>query len=456
VVPIIRLSDQTQFTNFLGDKKAWPVYVTIANILSRTRNSPVKMPILLVALLVVPPKFSGESARTHEAQRQTNADVLRTVFDLVLGPLQQVVQEGMVMDCADGKTGLCFPILSGLNADHAKHGALHGVGSKSCPKCEVPCKEHGGNLLKMYETGDYILYGSKVLRPEPVEAARIPECFHPLGVKIGNNVFAGLDRVNPAHLHKPDLLHNIYLGLFKQMMDWVEGFLKQPKQQQAFEDHWKEILPYPGLSVPKKADREVTQWQGKERRNLGRCISAILASALRNPDSSQYHDFTSSMQCVSVLVDLSLMAQYHSHTPDTPVYMERYPQTFHRTKKIFLECRTSKATRAEANFQDRDLRELMATQRANEVRQNTAAKHRPQVDQERLERASHCTELIRRKNHFNFIKMHSLSRFASDGRHFGSIWMYSTEIGEQAHMEQIKESYRRSNKNEAARQILSQ
>jgi len=33
--------------------------------------------------------------------------------------------------------------------------------------------------------------------------------------------------------------------------------------------------------------------------------------------------------------------------------------------------------------------------------------------------------------------------------------MYPTEIGELAHKDQIKESYRRSNKNEAARQILS-
>ena len=70
------------------------------------------MPILLLALLLVPPKLTGESARANEAQRQTNADALRVVFDLVLALLQQVAQEGTVMDCADGKTRFCFPILS--------------------------------------------------------------------------------------------------------------------------------------------------------------------------------------------------------------------------------------------------------------------------------------------------------------------------------------------------------
>jgi len=255
------------------------------------------------------------------------------------------------MDCADSKTRLCFPVLSAWIADHAEHAALHRIGSKSCPKCEVPCKELGGNPLKMYETRDYILYREKALRHELAEVAGIAEYFQQVGVEIGNNVLAGLDRLNPTDLHKPDLLHNIYLGLpvFKHMMEWVEGFLKKDKRQQAFDNAWKEIPPYPGLRVPKKAYCEVTQWRGKEMRNLGYCISAVLASALRNPDTSQYHNFKSALKCVSALVDFSLMAQYLSHTPDTLVYMERYLQTFHRTKDIFLEYRTWKATRVEAN-----------------------------------------------------------------------------------------------------------
>jgi len=96
VVPIIGLSDQTQHTNFAGDKKAWPEYVTIGNILSRTRNSPAKMPIMLLELLPVPPKLTGDSGRADEAQRKTNAEALQAVFDLVLAPLQELIQEGTV------------------------------------------------------------------------------------------------------------------------------------------------------------------------------------------------------------------------------------------------------------------------------------------------------------------------------------------------------------------------
>ena len=239
------------------------------------------------------------------------------------------------------------------------------------------------------------------------------------------------------------------------MMEWVEGFLKKHKQQQTFDNAWKEIPPDPGFSVPKTAYRDITQWQGKEMRNLGRCISALLASALRNPDSSQYQDFQSALKCVSAVVDFTLMAQYRCHSQDTLSYMESYVQTFHRTKLIFLKFRTSKATCAQATGQDRELRELMADQRAKEVRHSTIANRRRLADQERVERSDRRADLIWRENHFNFSKMHYLTHLASHLRSFGSILMYSTQIGELVHKNQIKDGYRRSNKNEAARQILS-
>jgi len=43
------------------------------------------------------------------------------------------------------------------------------------------------------------------------------------------------------------------------MMEWVEGFLKKHKRQQVFDDAGKEIPPYPGFSVLKKAYREIPQ-----------------------------------------------------------------------------------------------------------------------------------------------------------------------------------------------------
>ena len=91
------------------------------------------MQILLLALLPVPPKLSHESVRADEIQRQMNADALQAVFDLILAPLQEIAKDVAVMDCADGKTRLCFPILSAWIADHAEHTILNGISSNSYP-----------------------------------------------------------------------------------------------------------------------------------------------------------------------------------------------------------------------------------------------------------------------------------------------------------------------------------
>jgi len=53
---------------------------------------------------------------------------------------------------------------------------------------------------------------------------------------MGQNVFQGLVIVSTPDLHKPDMPLTIYLGLFKYMMDWIQGFLKKHARQQAFDD----------------------------------------------------------------------------------------------------------------------------------------------------------------------------------------------------------------------------
>jgi len=98
----------------------------------------------------------------------------------------------------------------------------------------------------------------------------------------------------------------------------------------------------------------------------------------------------------------------------------------------------------------------MADQCAKEVHHRTIANRRRLADQERAQRSNRWGDLIRREYRDNFIKIHYQTHFASHLRRFGSISMCSTEIGELAHKDHIKDGYSRSNKNDAARQILLQ
>jgi hypothetical protein len=119
-------------------------------------------------------------------------------------------------------------------------------------------------------------------------------------LKALTNSFWWLPRFRPAAIWKPDLLHNIYLGLLKHLMEWIQGFLDKHNWLDDFDrlEVWKSIPPYPGLTIPKKAYQVVTQWQGKEMRNLRRFLLAALTVALSKPTASQKLAFKKALTCV--------------------------------------------------------------------------------------------------------------------------------------------------------------
>ena len=189
---------------------------------------------------------------------------------------------------------------------------------------------------------------------------------------------------------------------------------------------------------------------------LAAVFQQYLHPLCENPDCSPQLPFQWALHDICSLIDFCLMAQYRSHTPVTLEYIETYLRTFHRTKDIFLEFRTTKAIGAQAERPHRKLRERNANADKIAGAAGSAINRHWRMDEARIERANQWAELIQRENHFNLIKMHYLNHFVQHVRRFGSVPMYSTDISELAHKDQIEEGYRRSNKNHAARQILAQ
>ena len=96
----------------------------------------------------------------------------------------------------------------------------------------------------------------------------------------------------------------------------------------------------------------------------------------------------------------------------------------------------------------------MRRQRALVIDQVALSLRRLMRDDNRQEEKDLCLELVSGESHFNFIKMHLRSHFCDHTRQFGNIPIYSTEIQELAQKTQIKDGWRQSNKNDAARQIV--
>jgi hypothetical protein len=81
------MSDGTHLSNFAGDKKEWPVYMTIGNQSSKIRQTPSTHSVVMVALLTIPIKNRKIPQKWLEEQRQRNREVLNEVLQRLLHPL---------------------------------------------------------------------------------------------------------------------------------------------------------------------------------------------------------------------------------------------------------------------------------------------------------------------------------------------------------------------------------
>lgn len=140
------------------------------------------------------------------------------------------------------------------------------------------------------------------------------------------------------------MLHVVYLRILKQLMEWLEDFLKEHGHLDEFNAIWTHMPLHPGFTPPMKRYQAASQWQRKEIHNFQKKILPALASALRNQSSAQAEPFKKAFQYVQALVDWVLVIQYRSHNELTIDMLHSYLKAFHQTKDIFRKYHTKRKT----------------------------------------------------------------------------------------------------------------
>ncbi|KAG0138782.1 hypothetical protein HOY82DRAFT_595293 [Tuber indicum] len=341
LVPIICGSDVTFLTNYSGDKKAWPIYMTIGNILSKTRNKASKHATVLLALLPVHPKMLGVMARDAH-HREINNEILGDLMEAIFAPMVALRDSGIEVECADRKVRLCFPRLAAWIADHLENITLHGIQQNQCTVCNIRPEQLGSHFRRYAVNRDYRKYENlfqKYCDSDMQAAQELTD--H--GFKLLPSVFCGFPNVQQFILPKPDLLHVVYLGIFEAyLMKWPIRFLKKFKRLQSFDGVWKSLAAYPGYSAPNKEYSRISQWTGNEMRNLVEVILPCFAASLCRQSAAECPIFTHALTCVQSIVDFTLMSQYTSDTDETIQYLEQFLKAFHNHKDIFKEYRKDK------------------------------------------------------------------------------------------------------------------
>ncbi|RPA70844.1 hypothetical protein BJ508DRAFT_218841, partial [Ascobolus immersus RN42] len=124
--PLIFGSDETPFTQLGGDKKGWPLFMSVANILSSIRNATsTRAWIQLASLPAIPkkPEAKGKNANfTLTGWGMHKNDTIQETLAHILKDLPDLYDNGMEILCSDGKVRICHPIMAGWIADYKEYG----------------------------------------------------------------------------------------------------------------------------------------------------------------------------------------------------------------------------------------------------------------------------------------------------------------------------------------------
>jgi Plavaka transposase len=303
-------------SQFGGDKKAWPVYMTIGNIKKEIRRSSKAQANVLIGYLPTS-KLEVFKSSTRGVARWR---VFHACMRRILEPLIQAGKQGVVMTCVDGHERMIFPILAAYVADYPEQCLVTCTTAGRCPKCMVRHEDLGENITSSKRDRNRVvrvLQGHKdgYARPSDMKREGLRPIHEPFWIDLPHcNIFTTIT---------PDILHQLHKGVFKD--HFVEWCL-QIAGGDEIDERFKRIPTYPGLRHFKKGISNISQWTGKEMKHMQSVLGCLLAGAV--PERV--------MKVAHALLDFIYLAQFRCHTSESLDSMQQALDEFHNNKDVFV------------------------------------------------------------------------------------------------------------------------
>jgi hypothetical protein len=236
----------------------------------------------MVALLPIPIKNCNNPQKRLEEQRQTNIESLNEVLWQVLLPLTFKLNPGAKSGyynvlCADGNFRHCKPVLAAWLADCPECSDPHHLEYHVCFWCECPKNELGDQVPsdKQHPRWDHVLY--RTLSDANTKATDL-ELSSP-HVHLGFNVFRYIPGI-VSDLRKPDLHHTMQIGRLDHLQKWIFQFMKTHERLDKYNAIWLSVPAYHDLTPKIKSYEEVSQWNGKEMKEMSQYLFGVVTKSL--------------------------------------------------------------------------------------------------------------------------------------------------------------------------------
>ncbi|KAI9507006.1 hypothetical protein F5148DRAFT_1276355 [Russula earlei] len=262
VCPVILASDKMQLLGFPGGHQAYPLYLTLGNISKSVRRKSSNHTVSLIG-------YIPTSKITCFSDPQ----------------IPNAGSNGTKLICADGVICWIFPILAAYVGNHPEQCLVAGCKENRCPICTVPAKSQGDGFLFPLRSQ---LHMEQVLHLK-ANGHHPPE-FLEWGLhKVFSPFWAGMPHTDIFMCISPDILHQLFLGVFCHLLEWCAQLMGAKHLDKCFE-----ALPH-GVS-------NVSKWTGWEYRNMSQTLLDFITY------TGYRRHMTKTLLCIEQALEV-----FHSH-----------------------------------------------------------------------------------------------------------------------------------------------
>lgn len=304
------------------------MYLTLGNIPSALRRKPSEQACILVAYLPVEKIARGKLSKDEVSSRYQR--LFHAAMTELFKPLVEAGKNGVEMASGDGVLRIVHPILAAYVADYPEQCLVTCSKQRTCPKCFAAFRDLDSPNPFASRTHQSTLAAMKAAKASSTSDNQYFEkC---MASNVNGNVrkpfWEHLPHTNIHLAQTPDILHQLYQGVLKHLIEWCQRLLTETEL-----DNRIRRLPHGlGLRHFKNGISALSQISGSERKDMGKILLGCIVDKL-DPRA---------VTAVRAILDFIYLAQYRTHDKTTLGYMTTALERWHSNKDYFIRTKCRK------------------------------------------------------------------------------------------------------------------
>jgi hypothetical protein len=257
-----------------GSKSAYPVYLTLENLPKALRRKPTENAGILLGYLSL--DKIARKGLSKQIIKTRNQKLFHASMRTILQPLMEAGMNGMDVTGGDGAVRRVFPILSSYVADYPEQCLAGCAKYGTCPKFQRSATDLEDPVPGSARSPDWTLGIISSAEKQKSENKFHDYCMDHEVAAVLKPFWQGFPLTNIASSLTPDVLHQLYQGVFKHLVGWCQS-LMTPDELDA---RIRVLPPAFGVRHFSKGISPLSQISGSERKAMARILLGCLIGRL--------------------------------------------------------------------------------------------------------------------------------------------------------------------------------